>query len=37
MAYQGASVEMEYGFAKLMPDTDSVSIEYEMVKEGQNA
>jgi len=33
MAYQGASVEMEYGFAKLMPDTDSVSIEYDQLVE----
>ena len=33
MAYQGSSVEMEYGFAKLMPDTDSVSIEYDLLEE----
>lgn len=33
MAYQGTSVEMEYGFAKLMPDTDSVSIEYDQLVE----
>jgi len=33
MAYQGTSVEMEYGFAKLMPDTDSVSIEYDLLEE----
>ena len=34
MAYQGTSVAMTYEFAKLMPDTDSVSIEYdELVEE----
>ncbi len=33
MAYQGTSVEMDYGFAKLMPDTDSVSIEYDQLVE----
>src|SRR6056300_1867567 len=33
MAYQGTSVEMDYGFAKLMPDTDSVSIEYDLLEE----
>ena len=33
MAYQGTSVEMDYGFAKLMPDTDSVSIEYAQLEE----
>src|SRR5210317_2467374 len=33
MAYQGTSVEMTYEFAKLMPETDSVSIEYNMLVE----
>lgn len=33
MAYQGTSVEMDYGFAKLMPDSDSVSLEYDQLVE----
>ena len=33
MAYQGTSVEMTYEFAKLMPETDSVSIEYDQLVE----
>jgi hypothetical protein len=33
MAYQGTSVEMTYEFAKLMPETDSVSIEYNQLVE----
>ena len=33
MAYQGSTVRMSYEFAKLMPETDSVSIEYNMLVE----
>ena len=33
MAYQGTSVEMTYEFAKLMPESDSVSIEYNQLVE----
>ena len=33
MAYQGSTVRMTYEFAKLMPETDSVSIEYNMLVE----
>ena len=33
LAYQGSSVQMDYGFAKLMPDTDSVSVEYDQLVE----
>ena len=33
MAYQGNTVEMDYGFAKLMPDSDSVSLEYDQLVE----
>lgn len=31
MAYQGSTVRMSYEFAKLMPETDSVSIDYNML------
>ena len=33
MAYQGSQVKMTYEFAKLMPETDSVSIDYNMLVE----
>ena len=33
MAYQGTSVAMTYEFAKLMPESDSVSIEYDQLVE----
>ena len=33
MGYMGRTVETSYEFAKLMPETDSVSIEYNMLVE----
>ena len=33
MGYIGSKVEMGYEFAKLMPETDSVSIEYNILVE----